>query len=498
MFRRQQAKAYGEAPGTEHGGTAAYSDAAPRPDEGHVQKSADAQHYVFISSQGIASINGEPVPTGDGSAQSAILDHLHRRARELARPIEASVLDQQQRTALRLRVRPDGASELLEEPYDLSPDTPVQQARVSAPPPAVDALSPAESVPPSAVRTEPARTASATAAAGRGTDASQVTGHFTSTPEMTGGAGAGQDSADDAGAGGVAGGGGTEFVDWETTVLRVVTDPDAPSRQDRNSSVPRPVPDARPQPDPDGQPPVLRAAASSPADRPHPQAAGEVEPVVTGPTDGPEDQSPPTQAATAEAPVRQAPAPARDTHTSPVARIEDPVRPKTPAPAPAVPPQLAEHVARVIEAVTGGNLPVANAAVTELRELATNLFGPRHPHTLEAYALEAYVAHLGGNQAHSTAISLRVAGLRFQQGDPRALDEVQRAAATWELLTAPHTAVPLGGELLAVWKQVTGVTAEGDAVSVPEGIRAVEARLNAFARVRAPLLARGMPQAGAA
>ncbi|MET7608140.1 hypothetical protein ABZS96_38110 [Streptomyces avermitilis] len=163
-----------------------------------------------------------------------------------------------------------------------------------------------------------------------------------------------------------------------------------------------------------------------------------------------------------------------------------------------MPPQLAEGAARVIDAVADGNLPLAGAAVTELRELATSTFGPEHPNTLEAHALDAYVAHLEGNQAHSTTISLRVARLRFQQGDPRALDEVQRAAATWELLTAPHTAVPLGGELLALWRRITGVTAEGGTASIPEGIRAVESRLNAFTRVSAPLLATGLPRKGAA
>ncbi|MEV2236070.1 hypothetical protein AB0H69_47020 [Streptomyces phaeochromogenes] len=462
------------------------------------------------------TINGKALPPGGGSAQTTVLDHLHRKARELVRPIEASVLDQEQRSALRLRVRPDGASELLEEPYDMSLDIPVQQTATGAPPPTVGALASSDSVPsvqvdaafnssPSPmVQEEPTPGASVISAAGVSADISQMAGHFRFGPEVSGTGAAEKDSADDASAELVTGNPGGGFVDWETTVLRVVADPKARSRQDTNRPTPEPISDAQRQLATESGPSPLPAVGPSTGHHPHPEAVGAGNLAVSGPPDERRDLLPSLQAPAAP-PGTHVP-PATQTENTPYkeesASPHDPVvaAPASPeervsASVP-IPPQLVEGVARVIEAVADGDLPLADAAVTELGELATSTFGPGHPHTLETYALEAYIAHLGGNQAHSTAISLRVAGLRLQQSDPRALDEVQRAAATWELLTSPHTAVPLGRELLALWKQIMGVTAEDDTARIPEGIRTVESRLNAFLRVPAPALAVGLPQKG--
>lgn len=68
---------------------------------------------VFISADGTVAVNGEIIASaasGD-AAQTAVLDHLQQRALALATPVEASVLDQQRRIVLRIRVREDGASE---------------------------------------------------------------------------------------------------------------------------------------------------------------------------------------------------------------------------------------------------------------------------------------------------------------------------------------------------------------------------------------------------
>ncbi|MEU6602913.1 hypothetical protein [Streptomyces flaveolus] len=599
-----------------------------------------AQYYVFISSEGVATINGQAVPPVDGSAQTTVLDHLHRRAQELARPIEASVLDQEQQSALRLRVHPDGASELLDQVYDMTPDTPVQQAPVPQAP---------VHAPPPTIHVEPVPSASATTTAGAAPDASQMTGHFTIGPEVTGTATMEEDSTGEA---------STGFVDWETTILRVFADPDARPQQDAHPSASKPdsatrtatseevaprtatargIPaptgledtessptaaaateapssDAVPpsaQPPSEAPPSALAGDDSSPAEpvvgapratavrpssptspsaplsqdvppmptsppkpavetstgrlpqeetgsaasvipaapppeptqeqserheptppRPerepaftverqpgaetgpsplpaadpsaqhHPEV-GEDDPAVTGSTDEPGGHAPASYAPEASVPPQEAQTPVPQAEPTPRQEASAPLHdPVTATPAPSaktalatvgVPPQLAGAVARVVEAVADHNLQLAEDTVTELKQLAASTFGPEHPHTLETYGLEAYVAHLGGNQAHSTAISLRVAGLRLRQGDPRALEEVQRAAATWELLTAPHTAVPLGGELLTLWRRIIGADAAGDTVDIPEGIRAVESRLHAFVRVPAPLLARGLP-----
>ncbi|MET8945667.1 hypothetical protein ABZX30_19270 [Streptomyces sp. NPDC004542] len=77
---------------------------------------------VFITTDGTVAVNGEVIATGatGGTAQTAVLDHLHEHARALGAPVEASVLDEQRRTVLRIQVREDGASELLEDslPFD--------------------------------------------------------------------------------------------------------------------------------------------------------------------------------------------------------------------------------------------------------------------------------------------------------------------------------------------------------------------------------------------
>lgn len=78
-------------------------------------------HSVVITTDGSVLIDGLVIKTaasGD-TAQTAVLDLLHQRALSLSSAVDASILDQQQRVTLHIRVREDGASELLSEPVFL-------------------------------------------------------------------------------------------------------------------------------------------------------------------------------------------------------------------------------------------------------------------------------------------------------------------------------------------------------------------------------------------
>ncbi|MFD9286708.1 hypothetical protein ACFWD7_58400, partial [Streptomyces mirabilis] len=87
------------------------------------------------------------------AAQTVILDHLHQRALHRAAPVEASILDQQQRIVLRIRVLEDGASELLEDPkrledlkaQEVTPPPGPAPAPVTSPPSSPPTAAPAES-----------------------------------------------------------------------------------------------------------------------------------------------------------------------------------------------------------------------------------------------------------------------------------------------------------------------------------------------------------------
>ncbi|MGW6015958.1 hypothetical protein [Streptomyces sp. NPDC055210] len=148
---------------------------------------------------------------------------------------------------------------------------------------------------------------------------------------------------------------------------------------------------------------------------------------------------------------------------------------------------MTDVIKRIRGAVTEHRLPDANLAVAELKRMTSDLFGADHPHMFEALALDAYVAHLQGDHERSTAISLDLAERRFSAGDKRAVEEIERAAATWELLRQPHSAVPLGNRLVSLWGVIFGAEESGLV-----GIESVEARLSAYARVAAPRFAANM------
>ncbi|MEU9546794.1 hypothetical protein [Streptomyces mirabilis] len=116
----------------------------------------------------------------------------------------------------------------------------------------------------------------------------------------------------------------------------------------------------------------------------------------------------------------------------------------------AVPDELADLVGFIRHSLDTGELERAAALAFRLREHAERRFGPDHQHTLEAHALEAYVAHRSGNPLLATGMCLELARIRHRHGDPRALEEVTRAAAAWLRIDEVPAAVDHGRALLAV------------------------------------------------
>lgn len=126
----------------------------------------------------------------------------------------------------------------------------------------------------------------------------------------------------------------------------------------------------------------------------------------------------------------------------------------------AVPNELSELVALVRHSVDAGALEQAAALAFRLREHTARAFGREHPYTLEAHALEAFVAHRSDNHRLAAATCIELARIRHRQGDPRVREELTRAAAAWLLVDDVPSAVDHGRALLAVLLAVSSTRGE--------------------------------------
>jgi hypothetical protein len=135
----------------------------------------------------------------------------------------------------------------------------------------------------------------------------------------------------------------------------------------------------------------------------------------------------------------------------------DPDRPVTGAPPSApLPAELAEPITRINALTSDGRLDEASAAATALRENLTASLGAEHPDTLEARAMEAYLAHLRGDHREATVLALDVARTMCRTGDAQAPAAVERAVAAWRRLDDDRTAVLHGRELLRLCDSLHG------------------------------------------
>ncbi|MDX3366091.1 hypothetical protein PV387_08615 [Streptomyces sp. ME02-6987-2C] len=135
-------------------------------------------------------------------------------------------------------------------------------------------------------------------------------------------------------------------------------------------------------------------------------------------------------------------------------------------PAPAVPEQFGDLVGQITSALDTGNLESAMALAFRLSKITERTFGAGHPQTLEAHALEAFVAHRSGNHRFAATKSLELARFRGDMGDGRAHEELRRAVAAWQLADDMPWAVDFGRSLLTVWSVLAerGESSAQDAV----------------------------------
>ncbi|WBB58528.1 hypothetical protein O7599_23175 [Streptomyces sp. WMMC500] len=116
-----------------------------------------------------------------------------------------------------------------------------------------------------------------------------------------------------------------------------------------------------------------------------------------------------------------------------------------------VPAELAELAGLVTDSLDTGRPERAAAIAFRLRQHTVRTFGAEHPYTVEARALEAFVAHRSGNHRFATATGLELTRIRHRLGDPRAHEELRRAVAAWQQIDDVPSAVDQGRALLDVW-----------------------------------------------
>ncbi|MFE6482673.1 hypothetical protein ACFVGN_07050 [Streptomyces sp. NPDC057757] len=429
---------------------------------------------VLIGHDGRATVDGEPlqVPVGE-PVHVAVLDMLHRHAQAGGGPVQGVIFDRQGGEVTLVEVAPDGSSQVLlhekhdeaasgeAEPYPSAPPPTEAPPTAAAPPPVRS--SPPEVAAPVPVRSSPPVGAQPPApgpVAPQPVAAQQVTAAppaaFASQPTTA----AGPDPV-----------AAQPVTAAPPTVVASQPAVAAPSPDFASEPVSAAVPGTAPQqattrpPEPVAPQQVTAAPPAAVAQQPVTAAP----PTVVAPQPAPQPTPPPT-AATPPAPGHpDAPPPVGVTHpsapenarpdgTHPAAvggpvpeTVAEAVAYPVPEPRPeAVPDELAELVALVRRSVDAGALEQAAALAFRLREHTARAFGPEHPYTLEAHALEAFVAHRSENHRLATATCVELARIRHRQGDPRVHEELTRAAAAWLLVDDVPTAVDLGRALLAV------------------------------------------------
>jgi hypothetical protein len=98
---------------------------------------------VYVSDDGLAEINGDPlVPTPGQSVHEAVLDALHRYAEESGAAVEATVGDGPGTAHFVLRVLPDGSSHVLAHESGEAPEPEPRSASQPEPEPSADIASP--------------------------------------------------------------------------------------------------------------------------------------------------------------------------------------------------------------------------------------------------------------------------------------------------------------------------------------------------------------------
>ncbi|GAA4791312.1 hypothetical protein [Streptomyces ziwulingensis] len=116
-------------------------------------------------------------------------------------------------------------------------------------------------------------------------------------------------------------------------------------------------------------------------------------------------------------------------------------------------PPLA-RVERIIQHAQREELHAAFVLASALREHLTLRRGAEDELSLEARAIEAYLAYLRGDYMLSTVLTLTVARIRCRVDLKRAVPEVARATAAWQRLMDEGQVAIRGQELLHMWERL--------------------------------------------
>ncbi|MFJ6071425.1 hypothetical protein ACIQFU_11395 [Streptomyces sp. NPDC093065] len=130
-----------------------------------------------------------------------------------------------------------------------------------------------------------------------------------------------------------------------------------------------------------------------------------------------------------------------------------PGRERTAAEEAAFPPLA--RVERIIQHAQREELHAAFVLASALREHLTLRRGAEDELSLEARAIEAYLAYLRGDHMLSTVLALTVARIRCRTDLNRAAPDVARATAAWQRLWDEGQVATRGQELLHMWERLS-------------------------------------------
>lgn len=357
-----------------------------------------ARFDVYISDDGLADINGEPVvPERGESVHDAVLDRLQRYAEEHRTPVEATVTDGPGAPHFVLEVSPDGSSRVLLPTETRLAERP---AETPEPPPSVPVPTTASKPAPALLVAMAPAPSTALTTTSRSTPA---TTPLLVAPPVTHNT--------------------TSATAASTATSTATPTSSAPATPTVSAAVPTSTPD-RETPTPPQE--ATAPTAPNPAPAPPPVSAlaaavarARAKAVAQAPGDTPVIASVPISAIGAD-----------------------------------IPEGIAERIGHIKALAAIGRLDEAFADASALREGLTGSAGTAHPHTLEARVVEARMAHLRGDHREATVLALAVARIRCGAGDERASAEVARAAAAWQQLDDDRAAVVHGRELLYMWDRL--------------------------------------------
>ncbi|WP_405665115.1 hypothetical protein OG379_24150 [Streptomyces sp. NBC_01166] len=153
-------------------------------------------------------------------------------------------------------------------------------------------------------------------------------------------------------------------------------------------------------------------------------------------------------------------------------------------------PPLA-RVERIIQHARREELHAAFVLAGALREHLTLRRGAEDELSLEARAIEAYIAYLRGDYMTSTALALTVARIRCRTDLKRAVPEVARATAAWQRMREEGQITTRGRELLHMWERLSaeGLLREPSHQAMAQAVRSRIERGSQYVEGRNPAFA---------